>query len=118
MKVPKYVQSLMTRTELDITVHADGLYDIKIYKSTEYAHVETLRDEIEHLQGWMDKNGLCFRIDHLPETTRYKKQYALCAMDKACVKAMLPYIQKASVHQQQPPKKSVFNCINYLKENY
>ena len=87
MKIPKYVQDLMSRATyvfsnskimLDNINYATG-YTIRIEKHSEYAEAATLRKEVERLVKWANRVA-GFEIAHVlsvPDRTRHHKQGAV-----------------------------------------
>lgn len=83
MKIPKYVQELMSRSKYDYRHtenpnYAAG-YTIRIHKSTEYAYVRTLRQEAERIVAWANRVGGegTAHVLYVPEKTHYYKQAAV-----------------------------------------
>lgn len=84
MKIPKYVQELMERSEYEFARmsnhenYAPG-YTIAIQKRSEYAQVDTLRKEAERLCAWANRAaGIeTAHVLYVPAKTHYCKQVAI-----------------------------------------
>lgn len=81
MRIPKYVEDLMSRSEYcydTISGHCSPGYMIKIKKYSYYQHVDTFQSEILRLRAWVDRQpgGEC-KVLSVPVKTIYKHmQYA------------------------------------------
>lgn len=81
MRIPKYVQDLIGRSEYcydTILGHCSPGYTIRIKKYSHYQHVDTFQSEILQLRAWVNRQpgGECCILS-IPEHTRYKHmQYA------------------------------------------
>lgn len=100
MTIPKYIQDLMKRSRFVLGSGSPG-YTIKIYKSTEYVKIPTLKTEIERLQKWVDRmlpdDGLnvpTMIIEHIPENTHYCKQCAIVTIYDPIMQQLEKYIPK------------------------
>ena len=82
IKVPKYVKELMERAEYEYDrfgkhEHYAVGYTIRIRKQTQYSWISTLKEEIERLKKWVERQegGEC-HILYIPNKTHYCEQYA------------------------------------------
>lgn len=81
MRIPKYVQEMLKRSEYDF--NGDVGYTIKIHKATYYTKAETLQKEVEKLVAWVNKQveqieGLPTAfINRIPVKTHYTDQVAV-----------------------------------------
>lgn len=90
MKVPKYVQDILSRSKYefyrctDNEWYAPG-YTIRISKSSDYGYAETLRAEVERLVKWANRvtgvDGLeiAFILD-VPTETHHRNQTAVVSI--------------------------------------
>lgn len=100
MKIPKYVIELMKRSQYyydrvsNEEDYAAG-YTVAIAKATPYTHIKSFRNEIEHLQAWVNRQtgGDC-RIIHLPKKTHYCNQLAIVTIFDPVMKHIEQYIQQ------------------------
>lgn len=99
MKVPKYVQDLMERSEYEFdrfTKHENygAGYTIRIGKSTEYGYAETLRKEVERLCRWANRvAGVeTAYILNVPAKTHYCKQWATVTIFDPVMQKIEQYI--------------------------
>ena len=83
MRIPKYVQELLSRSKYDFTLtknpnYSTG-YTIRIYKHSYHAQISTLKNEVERLVKWANRTGgvdTAFLL-YIPEKTRYYDQAAV-----------------------------------------
>jgi hypothetical protein len=84
MEIPKYVQKQMERAKYNFSYEHENYgvgYTIEIEKSTSYASIETLYQEMEKLKKWVDQQyGGKMDILYLPEATHYCRQYAIVSI--------------------------------------
>lgn len=79
MTIPKYVKDLMSRARFFDDDETIG-YCIAINKSTPYAKAETLKEEVERLCNWCNRQtkGIeTAQILSTPTYTHYRKQEAI-----------------------------------------
>lgn len=100
MKVPKYIQDIMSRSEFAIG-YGDPGYTIEITKATPYTKVETLQMEIGRLQKWVEREMPDYDweiptmiINRLPNTTRYGRQYAVVTIYDPIMRCLEKYMVK------------------------
>ena len=97
MKIPKYVQELMTRSYFALgPVHerASPGYTLWIEKATPYTQVDTLRAECERLCAWAKRNYADAEILSCPTETHHRPQRALVTVTDPCMKYMEQYISE------------------------
>ena len=102
MKIPKYVQDLMSRSTYvyststlmtDNPNYAAG-YTIRIEKHSEYAEAATLREEVERLVKWANRVA-GIEIAHVlsvPDRTRHHKQGAVVTIFDPVMQKIENYI--------------------------
>lgn len=102
MKIPKYVQELMSRAAFDrVFFNPKSVpgYTIKIRKATPYSKVDTLKAECNRLVEWA--NRVCptgfddlptALVLELPSKTHYCMQVAYVTIYDPLMKALEPYI--------------------------
>lgn len=101
MRIPKYVQDMMSRCRYDFfrevrnPDYAVG-YTVCIRKRTPYTKVDTLRAECERLAAWADKTAgcKCVYILDVPEKTHYCNQSAVVTIFDPIMKQLEQYIPK------------------------
>lgn len=101
MKIPKYVQELMSRSKYAIGYGSPG-YTLEIYKSTPYTRVETLRAEIIQLEKWVkkmmppeDEIGVpTIVVNRVPVNTHYCEQYAVVTIYDPVMKWIEEYVKR------------------------
>lgn len=98
MVIPKYVQELMNRSKFVLGVGEAG-YTIRIYKSTPYTKIFTLKAEVERLQKWVerimpeDDLGVpTMFINSIPSKTHYCNQYAVVTIFDPVMQNIEKYI--------------------------
>lgn len=98
MIIPKYVQELMSRAKFVLGTREAG-YTIRIYKSTPYTKIPTLRAEVNRLQKWVervmpeDELGVpTMIINSVPSKTHYCKQYAVVTIFDPVMQNIEKYI--------------------------
>lgn len=98
MVIPKYVQELMSRSKFVIGAGEAG-YTIRIYKSTPYTKIPTLKAEVERLQKWIerimpeDDLGVpTMLINSIPSKTHYCNQYAVVTIFDPVMQRIEKYI--------------------------
>ena len=97
MKIPQYVQELMTRSVFALgPVHekASPGYTLWITKATPYTSADTLRSECERLCAWAKRNYADAEILSCPSETHHRFQSALVTVTDPCMKYMEKYIPK------------------------
>ena len=97
MKIPKYIQELMTRSRFALgPVHerASPGYTIWITKATPYTSADTLRAECERLCKWAKRSCADAEILSCPTETHYYPQRALVTVTDPCMKHMEQYISE------------------------
>jgi len=101
MKVPKYVQELMSRSEFDLLhPRGDPGYTLKIYKATPYSKADTLKAEVERAVAWANRiapvppewDSDTARILSVPHATHYCDQYAVATFYDPVMKELEKYI--------------------------
>lgn len=103
MKIPKYVQELMSRAEYNFILpgknpNAEVGYTIEIKKYSHYETADTFRGEIDRLKRWVDRqSGGEMIIISCPTHTVHK------TMQYATVTIFDPVMQK--IEQYIPQKK-------------
>ena len=102
MKVPKYVQDLMSRSQYEFSrntnheMYAPG-YTIRIKKASAYTYAETFRAEIERLVKWANQvtgvEGLeiAFILD-VPSETHHCNQVAVVSIFDPVMQKIEQYI--------------------------
>lgn len=100
MIIPKYVQELMSRARFVLGVGEAG-YTIRIYKSTPYTKIPTLRAEVERLQRWVERMmpeddlGVPIMIvNSIPTKTHYCDQYAVVTIFDPIMQRIERYIKE------------------------
>ena len=103
MKIPKYVQELMSRSEYEydrFTKHENysAGYTIRICKHSEYAYADTLKTEVERLCNWANRAaGIeTAYILHTPTQTHHCKQYAIITIFDPIMQKIEQFIPKAN----------------------
>lgn len=95
MKVPAYVQELMTRSAFD-TKYTHPLsepgYTIRVKKRSPYAQVCTLKEECCRLVRWAVLNHADAKVLECPETTHYCQQSALVLITDPVMNGLERYI--------------------------
>lgn len=98
MVIPKYVQELMSRSKFVLGAGEPG-YTIRIYKSTPYAKMPTLKAEVERLQRWVerimpeDDLGVpTMIVNNIPAKTHYRNQYAIVTIFDPVMQKLEKYI--------------------------
>lgn len=98
MKIPKYVQEIMERSEYDFRHTSNPNYSvgytIRINKHSEYAKVDTLRKEAERIVAWANRvaGENTAYILYTPEKTRYCKQAAVVTIFDPVMQKIEKYI--------------------------
>lgn len=99
MIIPKYVQELMSRARFVLGA-MDAGYTIRIYKSTPYSNISTLKGEVKRLQRWvermMPKDDLgvpTIVINKIPTKTHYCDQYAVVTIFDPIMQKIEKYIR-------------------------
>lgn len=100
MVIPKYVQELMSRSQFVLGFGEAG-YTIKIFKSTPYSKIPTLKAEVEKLQKWVERMmpeddlGVpTMVINKIPTKTYYCDQYAVVTIFDPIMQRIEKYIKK------------------------
>lgn len=100
MIIPKYVQELMSRARFVLGVGEAG-YTIRIYKSTPYSKIPTLRTEVERLQKWVERMmpeddlGVpTMIVNCIPTKTHYCDQYAVVTIFDPIMQKIEKYIKE------------------------
>lgn len=100
MIIPKYVQEMMSRADFVLGIGGAG-YTIRIYKSTPYTKIATLKAEIERLDGWVkrvmpeDELGVpTMIINSVPSKTSYCNQYGVVTIYDPIMQKIEKYIKK------------------------
>lgn len=100
MVIPKYVQELMNRARFVLGSGEAG-YTIRIYKSTPYSKIPTLKEEVERLQRWVermmpdDELGVpTMVINSIPTKTHYCDQYAVVTIFDPIMQKIEKYIKE------------------------
>ena len=99
MKVPKYVQELMARSQYEY-VNAKGEhyaagYTLRIEKRSPYTQADTFRREIERLVRWANRTPAgpdTAYILYTPQDTRHCTQYALITIFDPVMQRVEKYI--------------------------
>lgn len=98
MKVPKYIQDIMSRSQF-VLGSSDPGYTIRIRKASAYSSINTFRNEIERLIKWVNRTphyddlpiGILHRIE---DKTRYGWQYATVTIYDPVMKYLEQYIKE------------------------
>lgn len=100
MVIPKYVQELMNRARFVLGSGEAG-YTIRIYKSTPYSKIPTLKEEVERLQRWVermmpdDELGVpTMVINSIPTKIHYCDQYAVVTIFDPIMQKIEKYIKE------------------------
>ena len=99
MIIPKYVQELMSRSRFVLGSGEAG-YTIRIYKSTPYSKIPTLKAEVDRLQKWVERMmpeddlGVpTMIINSIPTKTHYCDQYAVVTIFDPIMQRIEKYIK-------------------------
>lgn len=83
MKIPAYIQNMMERSNF-ARGYGDPGYTLEISKETRYTRIDTLRDEINRLVAWVerqvphcDDSVPTAVINSVPSKTHYCHQHAV-----------------------------------------
>lgn len=100
MEVPKYIKEMMKRSRFyydfdsvdNPSLCAVG-YTILIPKVSIYSKVYTLKEEVERLKNWVERQsgGTC-HIVSVPEKTKYDIQYAIVTILDPVMNHLQKYI--------------------------
>lgn len=100
MKIPKYVQEIMERSEF-VRGYGDPGYTIKIRKATPYTRISTLSAEIQRLQSWVDRmmpkdefSIPTMVINSIPSRTHYRNQYTVVTIYDPIMGEIEKYMRK------------------------
>lgn len=99
MKVPKYVQEMMSRARFDLNYQhpkSDPGYTIRIKKATPYTYASTLKEECERLVAWAKRNYAEAEVLECPKDTHYCGQSALVLITDPVMQALEKYIVEDS----------------------
>lgn len=81
MKIPKYVENILSRSKYFYgkvdDEYLDVGYALKVNKPTPYTRIDTFRDELNRLGAWVERNGSEFNLVSVPDSTHYYDQYAV-----------------------------------------
>lgn len=97
MKIPKFAQDIMSRSEFDLTFRhprSEPGYTIKVKKATPYTQAATLHRECERLVAWAKRNYAEGEILDCPIATHHCNQYALVTIFDPCMKFLEQYMPK------------------------
>lgn len=81
MKIPKYVQEILSRSKYEFDFYKNNPdyaagYTIRIRKATPYTKIDTFKAEIEKLKKWVEKNNGEMIVLDIPNKTHYTNQVA------------------------------------------
>lgn len=100
MKIPKYVQEIMERSEF-VRGYGDPGYTIKIRKARPYTRIGTLKAEIERLQNWVDRmmpkdefSIPTMTVNRIPSRTHYCNQCAVVTIYDPIMREIEKYMRK------------------------
>ena len=101
MKVPKYVQKLLERSQYEYgsvkhAQYAAG-YTLRIEKRTAYTRADTFRREIERVVKWANRTPAGSDTAHvlyIPPVTRHNTQYALVTIFDPVMQHIEKYISQ------------------------
>lgn len=102
--VPQYIKDLMKRASFSFKgYYVQPGYTISISKYSEYSYTQTLKQEVERLISWAQRE--CRRIgmdrswslqaaviNEMPYITRYEQQYAVVTIFDPIMKYLEQYI--------------------------
>lgn len=101
MKIPKYVQDLMSRSEFELC-HPEACpgYTIRIKKASPYTRADTLKSEVERLVSWANRmapvppewNSDTAFIVSTPKDTHHRYQYAVVTIYDPIMRQLEKYI--------------------------
>lgn len=99
--IPKYVQEIMERSRYEFDFykgheHYAVGYTIKIRKHSAYAHVATLKHEVERLMAWANRVA-GMEISHvldMPKVTHHYNQVAVVTIYDPVMQMIEKYIPK------------------------
>lgn len=100
MKIPKYVQEIMSRSKFAIG-YGDPGYTIEIKKESPYTHASTLEEEVNRLKKWVervmpdDELGVPTMVINtkFPMKTMHRNQYAIVTIYDPVMKELEKYIK-------------------------
>jgi hypothetical protein len=69
-------------------------YTIEIHKRTAYAHVGTLKEEIEKLEKFVIKNNSELKVLYMPTETHYNDQHVTITIFDPIMKHLEQYIKQ------------------------
>ena len=98
MKIPKYIQEIMSRSEFDLEYRNPSSmpgYTIRVHKATPYTRAATLRDECRRMLAWADRHYAYTELLMCPSDTHYHDQYALVTVTDPCMLYMEQYMKNA-----------------------
>lgn len=99
IKIPKYVQDIMSRAKYEYdffknhSEYAVG-YTVRILKRTHQTQIDTFKSEIERLKKWVEKNNGEMVILDIPNKTHYVRQYAIVTIYDPVMKYIEGYMEK------------------------
>lgn len=97
MKVPKYVQDMMSRARFDLDYFNEKSnpgYTIVIRKATAYTKVDTFRAELDRLVAWAARNYAEAEVLETPSRTHYCNQVALVTITDPVMKYLEAFIKE------------------------
>lgn len=99
--VPKYVQEIMERSRYEFDFyknheHYAAGYTIKIRKHSAYAHVATLKHEVERLIAWANRiaGAEIAHVLDMPKVTHHCGQVAVVTIYDPVMQRIEKYIPK------------------------
>ena len=99
MKIPKYVQELMSRAEYNYNLpgknpNAETGYTIEIKKHSHYETADTFRAEIDRLKKWVERQegGEMIIISYPAHTVHKYMQYATVTIFDPVMQKIEKYI--------------------------
>ena len=100
MKIPKYVQEIMKRSEF-VRGYGDPGYTITIRKARPYTRISTLKAEIERLQNWLERmmpkdefSIPTMMVNNIPSRTHYCNQCAVVTIYDPIMREIEKYMRK------------------------
>ncbi len=97
MNVPKYIIEMLNRSEYNFAIGDVG-YTIDIHKATPYTKVNTLKDEVERLVKWANKQTPQFpemptaKLERIEAQTHYRDQIATVTIYDPVIKHLEAFI--------------------------
>lgn len=93
MNIPKYVQDIMSRSEVYVTRSGERApYGFWVHKSTYYTKIETLKTEINRMAKWAARNGSTAELVACDFRTRYSDQRALVFCNDPVMEYLRPWM--------------------------